>query len=258
MFYTEEEVKLLVELFDNTITNFDRRTSSDAEDLEEALMNITDNKLSEEFEWIGASGASKFVMVMQNKPFVVKIPFTGSYCDDYDYCESQYCVYDSQGNSVWRPNPNYDSNYDSYFEYECGEDGGYDYCATEVSIYNTAKEQYPGAELFLAETVRIGDDMYVQQKATKIGGWGKVNNSLSRDELNSIRESTSQKYKSAYRVPREWLVELVVYCTNNNLLSEMEAFFAFLESESISDLHSNNVGFINDKPVLIDYSGFDS
>lgn len=30
----------------------------------------------------------------------------------------------------------------------------------------------------------------------------------------------------------------------------------FLKSEGVDDLHSENLGFINDKPIIVDYASF--
>ena len=50
--------------------------------------------------------------------------------------------------------------------------------------------------------------------------------------------------------------QLFKYAIENDKMKEVEQFFDFLMDEDINDLCARNIGFIGDKPVLMDYAGW--
>ena len=38
--------------------------------------------------------------------------------------------------------------------------------------------------------------------------------------------------------------------------NEIEKLLKFINDEKINDLHSGNLGYLNDRPVIVDYAGY--
>ncbi len=181
-----------------------------------------------------ACGASKFCLVPHKEDFVIKIPFSslwieGRY-DGEDYIEGDYASL-------------------------------IDYCQLECDNYKKAKENFPGAEKFLAETRHLysGDlEIYIQDKADGYYEFYDENGSI--DEV--IEFSNSDKLKSVInsgagsRIPAHWFEDLLNYGLINDEMNAVNSFLDFLMKTKINDLCERNVGYINGKPVLFDYSGW--
>lgn len=207
------------------------------EDCWEFWSNITDrghyyNDENAKFE----NGASKFCLIPKDEDYVIKVPF----------------------NSLWIEGT-YNEETDEY------EDGDYasltDYCKLERDNYVKAKEQFPGAEKFLAETKCVySSDLkfYIQEKVT---GYWELNE--ENGSLNELRISTtSEKLKEVIstnacsEIPAHWFEDLLDYGLIYDEMDAVNQFLDFLLNTRINDLCGRNVGYIGDKPVLFDYSGW--
>ena len=196
------------------------------------------------------SGASKFVIIPIEADYVVKIPFvTNAHYEDSGY-------YDAE-NHTW-----VDQGLD-YLDYE--------YCNEEYKRYKLAKEFYSGAELFLAKTERIftGKTIngYVQERVNDFYSWCSENDIDSYGFEDEDYEKVENSYKSYsntivevldnfHNIPAVWFDQLFKYAIENDKMKEVEQFFDFLMDEDINDLCARNIGFIGDKPVLMDYAGW--
>lgn len=165
------------------------------------------------------SGASKVVLVFENSDYVVKIPFKGEYC--------------------------------AFSGARVGEDEyGWDYCASEQFFYRKAIEA--GLEDFFMETIFIGKfedhPIYLQKKVSVYGYNSETKSSESSKEIfvSKFRHSEIQNEDFGGILIDYYGVERV------NQLVE------FLSEVGISDLHSSNVGIRANRPVLFDYSGYNS
>lgn len=201
------------------------------------------------------SGASKVCIIPKDADYVIKIPYY--YLSD----DSSSGFYNSYG--YWEPN----------------EDGGrcelfYNYCNREANFYKKAETEYKGAELFLAKTQRIfrGNviEGYVQEKVTCYYDYPKDNDyDYDKDYVyDTIEEDYRKTSKNSLigevldddlfcGIPSFWYKKLLEYAVKNNALSAVENFFKFLLDSRINDLNPKNIGFINDKPVLMDYAGWE-
>lgn len=196
------------------------------------------------------NGATKLVLIPldDDKDFVIKIPFTGTI--NYDY-EEHDC--DEERSSSSKTSSYYDYVGESYIDFHNSgrNEGDWDYCATEANRYNIAKEE--GFEIYFAETRLIGHirdyPIYVQEKCTVFSGF---TNSHDPD----INKKTIKVCKDAgfdYWMPIDWLTDFRFYYGEARLTE----FIHFLyEKDWYDDLRGPNLGYIGDRPVLIDYSGY--
>ena len=186
-----------------------------------------------------ANGISKFVIIpIKDKyDYVIKIPYTGSYNFEsgwYSGSRNQY----------------YHRGYEDYWAFEGGtyEDRPWDYCAIEVQNYNVASLK--GFSDCLAKTELIGFvrgyPIYVQEKCETL-------RSCSRSHSHSIEEISDFKYSHSWsNIPCDWLIDFKSYFGENKL----NHFLQFLEDVNWNDLRDENIGYIKNRPVLIDYSDF--
>lgn len=131
----------------------------------------------------------------------------------------------------------------------------YDYCDLETRNFAYAEEK--GVNVFFAESYFLslykGIRIYIQRKA-------KCDEQEFDDRL--------KKYASHYvsETCNEDVFDEVVsdYVLNMDESESLEAVFGdvptelydLIEERNVNDLHCGNYGFINEKPVIIDYSGY--
>lgn len=198
---------------------------------EESYDDIYEAVMKSKIPFETASGASKYVIIPDDGDEVIKIPFNGQKDGFYE--------------------GEYEEDY-IFFPFECaGVDNGWDYCQREVVIADAAEEEE--LEQCFAITRRIGFvngyPIYAQEKAEV---WSAAHN---YNEYSEEKKSTTfEKCK-----------RLGVGCFNSCWLSDFldyfgedifQKFMKFIDKQSIDDLHSDNIGYIGNRPVLIDYSGY--
>ena len=131
----------------------------------------------------------------------------------------------------------------------------WDYCEVEEILFNRAYKA--GVSDYFAQTVCIGEingyPLYIQERAEIYSdSESKYSYKLIQELIKEIKQDLDDTDRLFGRLPDEWVCNFyVIY--GKNLLKK---FLDFVEEEEISDLHSDNVGFIDDKPVLTDYSSF--
>lgn len=202
------------------------------------------NRLPQDFSYYWAEGATKLVIIPLNYNWVIKIPYNGT-------AERRII------NGTVR-------DYADYFDYGSIDTRHFwDYCYTESCLYQKARTKKI-AEIF-AKEIYIGDingyPIYAQQKAEEYDA-----EICSHSELEITKEE-SEYLKSILRnndtddastgssftnSTYAWLVDVLIYYGRIFL----DKVLFFIEKNGISDLHSGNVGYINNRPVIIDYSSF--
>lgn len=197
-------------------------TCNDIEDkVEEPLLREGLN-----FYW--AEGASKYVIIPEkmDKDLVIKIPYSGvidSFGEYEEFCGaiSDTCAFD------------------------------WDYCKVECDIFQKAKER--DLEMCFAKTELIGTikgyPIYAQEKAVI---WENIHNYEDYDERerDEIEEKTRSSGHRCFN--SAWLLDFLDYYGEEIF----NMFLDFIDDMCIDDLHSGNIGYINDRPVLVDYSDF--
>ena len=173
-------------------------------------------------------------------PVVVQ-PFSEKYKKPFDYATGAtkgVLIFEQLGFVIKIPfcRNSEDCYYNSaYGEYECcyftgaDTDNGWDYCEAEANKYKRAEEE--GLAQCFAKTKKIGD----------IDGYP-----IYMQELADI-------YKSIM-FNLEWLSDAFHYYGEKVFHKLLE----FIRTVGINDLHDGNIGYIGNRPVLVDYSSFDS
>ena len=176
-------------------------------------------------------GASKmvFIPLEKDKKYVIKIPFNGEYYE----AENGECLFDRfcHSDNLIRP---------------------WDYCATEAERYKIAKKY--NLEEALAQTCYVGKTqngypIYIQEKCAICSELFQ-DNKYNPDELIT----TTKSYPKNFDILLD-----TVWATDFRLFYGQEffqKFITFLFEHQWRDLSENNIGYINDRPVLVDYSDY--
>ena len=202
-----------------------------------------------EGKWIGGtvcscyqyfSGASKGVLTHTDSKYVIKLPFKGALggYDEDDFYQA-----------------------DLFTEFCEGWHGSTDYCMYEVEFYNNACEQ--GLEAAFAEVEILEEGIYIQEKAkifsemcekTNIEYKIRYCSNGYRDYIDAIIRQAYNDYLDIDDLAILWCIDFINYHGEEMFLD----FLEFINSMGISDLHRSNIGYIGDRPVLVDYSGFNN
>ena len=185
--------------------------------------------------FILASGVSKVAIIPKEKNYVIKIPYYGKY---------------RKSNGI--------KYFDPYFS---SISKSSDYCKSEEIIYNKAKAN--GLDTFFAEIEQIGKiksiPIYVQRKAVIFEDVyypeDDEEENLNEHEI-SIFKTITTKYSDLVEdeyLPLSWMKDFI--CSYGELA--FDKLYNFLSDNNIQDLHSENIGYICEKPVLVDFSGFE-
>ena len=185
--------------------------------------------------FILASGVSKVAIIPKEKNYVIKIPYYGKY---------------RKSNGI--------KCFDPYFS---SISKSSDYCKSEEIIYNKAKAN--GLDTFFAEIEQIGKiksiPIYVQRKAVIFEDVhypeDDEEENLNEHEI-SIFKTITTKYSDLVEdeyLPISWMKDFI--CSYGELA--FDKLYSFLSDNNIQDLHSENIGYICEKPVLVDFSGFE-
>ena len=185
--------------------------------------------------FILASGVSKVAIIPKEKNYVIKIPYYGKY---------------RKSNGI--------KCFDPYFS-SISKSG--DYCKSEEIIYNKAKAN--GLGTFFAEIEQIGKiksiPIYVQRKAVIFEDVhypeDDEEENLNEHEI-SIFKTITTKYPDLIEdeyLPISWMKDFIF--SYGELA--FDKLYNFLSDNNIQDLHSENIGYICERPVLVDFSGFE-
>lgn len=201
-----------------------------------------------------ATGATKFVILPEERDYVVKIPFNGRW-------ESTYRSYssDEEEYNEWE-----DTYEEKFFPWEGagyeGSESGWDYCGREQWIYEQA-QKYDIAEMF-AGTTKIAEvrsyPIYASERAVvsyRAACYGSMYND-SETYTDFVCDYIKTHYDNDPHIAPNISYAFLGYMLYYYGEEKFDKFLHFAKDMSINDLHSDNVGFIGDRPVLIDYSGF--
>ena len=213
------------------------------------------------------SGVSKGVLFLENYPdIVIKIPFTS--CSDYDRSYS-YRQIEEDGETGWTReylDGHFDSAWQSLPDYLQDKlERHWDYCEVETLLFADAIDE--GVSGFFAETVFIGfshdHPVYVQEKARIYGGQSEYNGYellFIRNGMETIKkemvayDNSLNVDDSLFAAPSEWIIDFYLYYGAEELIH----LYRFITETGIEDLHFDNVGYINHRPVITDYASFNS
>lgn len=232
----EEQLQLVDSILnvleDMIPSKFGRETS----DFSQAMFDI-EERLLEDYHVYCASGASKFVIIPDELPVVIKIPLTGYWYNPYDVGDTD------------------DERCDLEFECYC-EGGGPnhdDYCATEVDMYEKAIEA--NVDDIFAETVLYTTKhnflVYLQEKVTT------CSDTLAITPSKESMAKVSQMRSSQQIASEDWCASVIDYY-GEDFYWRLQEFVTEMQPDIGADLHDGNVGFCGSIPMILDYSGFNN
>jgi hypothetical protein len=159
-----------------------------------------------------------------------------------NYGATKYCLVDKQGDYVIK----------------WDKDTSYGDTERECEVYQKAIEKgiaflFPQTEILC----RInGVAIVIQRKVDYCHGnmsyeqENKLNYQCRTVNMDMIIKVDHNIYRS--RVPRLWIKSLI--CIYGKKITKL--FEEFTHEQEINDLHSNNVGYLNGKPIVLDFSGY--
>lgn len=235
------------------------------------ITNGANSKLAEDDDdyfrtccsWESRCGATKIVLFPPNEDYIIKIPINGyTMCKD-DYIE-HWCdkhnvelgLYecDSQGyyDIMDAIDEDYCTGIDT-FDYYTGaanSENGWDYCLTEVELSKHAINA--GLDDFFACTELLfyyyGYPIYVQPKC--VIEYDQDDFAVSEEERRKSNAALIDCYRSGLGI--DWLARALKFYGEK----AVKRFLGFLEANHIGDLHNENRGLFHNRPVLVDYSGY--
>jgi len=166
----------------------------------------------------------------------------------YNNGETRYAIWDKSWNFVLKV-PRY-----SYVEH--------DYCALEVEHYKSAIE-YGVARICLPiepiYTSHTGIVIYKQTRYNfdcRKAYCNGYNEYLERKNIpnssRGIRQKVQDTCYDGGRINDEWLAR-VIQLYGKKFVKSMVKWIAV---NSINDLHGCNTGYLNNKPIILDYAGY--
>ena len=193
---------------------------SDIDSFEEDVVNPFRKKYGKEVKY--AAGASKGVLLFEDLGFVIKIPFS----------------------------------YDNYGEDLTGAfltEDGWNYCEQEQKVYESIKE--PEFQKMFLKTERLTDingyPIYIQDYAdSAYQNYQKYGSRPSQKDCDKVT-SISDQYEYPY-IDAQWEAEIFIKYGEKFYIN----FKKKIEEYQIDDLRSDNVGYVNGNPVIIDYAWF--
>ena len=133
------------------------------------------------------------------------------------------------------------------------------YCEVEEDFYKASiknhRNQFFAAIHRLKKIILGGKvllDIYVQEKARPFDLYGSTNGLTGEEVEFDIAEEYLNYANELCNAPVDWAVDFIAYHGEN----DMEYLDSFLYEYGINDIHDGNVGYIGDRPVIFDYSGY--
>jgi hypothetical protein len=127
------------------------------------------------------------------------------------------------------------------------------YCRREADIYLDASmknlDKYFASINFYATLNNT--PVYIQEYVDETCWDRSVE--VSKEEIDKVVTLCNKtSYSKTADISPCWILDFIKLYGEDELLR----LFLFLEEEGVNDLHDRNVGYIHNKPVLFDYSGF--
>jgi hypothetical protein len=199
----------------------------DTFELENQLNDIMDE------DFFVSCGVSKAVIIIDDLPFVIKIPFNGRWLAEW---------IDEAGE--------YDYDHKWFCEFSHAETGKYDdYCADELTHIIDIQEE--GFGCFVPDMMYLctvcGFDIYVQEKVEPL--------SETKQKIIPSFESVEKARKSGY-----WDTIWAAKAIDMYGFDFFEKFMKWMNKNCagvVADLHYGNYGYdVGGRPVILDVSGF--
>lgn len=189
------------------------------------IVNPLLNNIDETKCWDYAAGATKVALFFEGYPYVIKIPFYGEIGTE-------------------------DGMFHEFKKAELNKEGAWDYLKAEKRIFKSAIEK--GLDFLFAPVELIGyvDNHPIYQQPL-------VETFYNRDPAVEEEDKRVDNFLLKHNINfscRPWLY-VVKEFYSFDIVTQL---LYFLDELECADFHSDNVGFINDRPVLLDYAGYNS
>lgn len=199
-------------------------TESDVDD----FVSSIDTKRVPEFDY--DAGATKLVIMPEDRDYVIKIPFSGLY-----------------------------NEWGDYIPFNGAEDDGYgdDYCEAEQLYYNEARKA--GYGKFFMKVFCVGSScsypIYVQEKVDEFCRYTCIAHQKKHTSDESLKTVVSNHLDDKMQLPKIWLASCLTAFEGDE--QKLTDFIKFLDDTGIkTDLHAGNLGYFKGHPVIIDYGGY--
>ena len=185
--------------------------------------------LPDDFRYDWNEGASKLVIKPYNEDYVIKIPYNGQYYDS----SKKFEPFLSANNS------------DKYF---------WDYCMTETLVWRLAKTENIHKAFAKERIIGMinGHPIYIQQKVEVFTDSDAY---YLDDEIKKKKTADYCERKGLrtfYEEALTWQADALEYYGPK----QFDKIMSFIERNNIGDFHNNNLGYIENRPVFLDYSDF--
>ena len=222
MTYDINEITRYVEEFG--VNSYDGFTEQDVD----YFISSIDTKRVPEFDY--ETGATKLVIVPEDREYVIKIPFSGYY-----------------------------DEFGDYIPFNGAEDDGYgdDYCGAEQIYYSEACRA--GYAQFFMKTIcvanRYGYPIYIQEKVKEFCKYSCMGFQRKYTSDESLKTVVSNHLEIKTQLPKMWLASCLTIFEGDE--QKLMDFIKFLDDTGIkTDLHQGNLGYFKGGPVIIDYGGY--
>lgn len=162
-------------------------------------------------------GATRFCVVFNNWDYVIKIPRLGNV--KYNYCDREL------------------SNYELAKKYRVER------ICLPIELYGEAESGIP---LYIQPKYTTSSNNLSERKKGIVQK--KINKLTTKPIFNKIRSSCFD----GYRINSLWLARVTQLYGKKFMLS----FEKWLEEAKINDLHEENTGYLDNKPIILDYAGY--
>lgn len=176
------------------------------------------NNMPTYFEW--ANGETRYAIWYKDWDFVLKIP-------RYNYCENNYCEIECQ-------------------HYESAKQYGVDKICLPIELFHTNKY---GVQ-FYKQTRYTFDS--VDAFRNRHYGHYLAKRHLPKSDYTSLSYKIRRHAYDGHRINEKWMARVLQLYGKKFCRSFEEWTYA----NEINDLHDGNTGWLNNKPILLDYAGY--
>lgn len=196
------------------------------------------------------AGATKLCIIPHNSSLVIKIPFNQTvYISMYEEDCYNWEIDEDKKEDEKPKIEDYIHNLDSASDENLDDDSNWDYCRLECMLYEAA--YFEGLSKYFAHEEWYceinGHPIYLQQRATPLATLSE------HTEVATLKRTSDFCSKhNIFCFDTEWISDFLARYGEAEFLKLNK----FLSKYHIDDLRDSNIGYIDERPILFDYSGY--
>lgn len=195
-------------------------------------------------------GATKGVLIFKDQDLVLKIPFMANEYDEGMY-ESDLEAWNAGELEKEPMLEDYLRYFGSATNFFIETQHDWDYCELECGIYQEAEKA--GLEPYFAKEEWIADvNGYPIYRQVKVSPFNSDVSSHTRSQQDQSRARESCTRLKIDCFNESWIADFIDYYGEE----ELKKLCDFLGKLDIIDLHRGNVGYLDNYPILLDYSNY--